>query len=209
LRSREQDPQRSPDEGGSQAVAHRHRRLASVVAVAIALCALTAGTASAESAWVRGGIRLNIRTEPGTQFRIIGVVKTGDGVDILQKREEWTQIRTAEDKAGWIPVGYLEPQPPPAIRLEQLEDEATRLREELETSNATTDRLEKENAEVSEKDREQLAEISRLTRDNLELRAGARWPEWIVGASVLAAGMLIGAVLHRNSSRRPSSRIRL
>jgi SH3 domain protein len=175
----------------------------------IALCARTAGAARAESAWVRGGIRLNIRTEPGTQYRIIGVVKTGDGVDILQKREEWTQIRTAEDKAGWIPVGYLLPEPPPTIRLQQLEAETAQLREELESSNATTGQLEKENAEISEKDREQMAEISRLTRDNLELRAGARWPEWIVGASVLAAGMLIGAVLHRNSARRPSSRIRL
>jgi uncharacterized protein YgiM (DUF1202 family) len=209
LGSREQYPRRSPDEGDSRAIAHRHRRLASAVAVAIALCALTAGTARAESAWVRGGIRLNVRTEPGTQFRIIGVVTTGDGVEILQTREEWTQIRTADGKAGWIPVGYLESEPPPAIRLEQLEAETTRLSEELETSNATTDRLEKESAEISEKDRKQLAEISRLTRDNLELRAGARWPEWIVGASVLAAGMLIGAVLHRNSTRRPSSRIRL
>jgi len=209
LRSREQHPRRSPDEGDSHAVAHRHGRLASAVAVAITLCAVTAGTARAESAWVRGGIRLNVRTEPGTQFRIIGVVKTGDGVEILQKRNEWTQIRTADAKTGWIPVGYLLPEPPPTIRLQQLEAETTRLGEELESSNATTVRLEEENAEISEKDREQLAEISRLTRDNLELRAGARWPEWIVGASVLAAGMLIGAVLHRNATRRPSSRIRL
>jgi SH3 domain protein len=177
--------------------------------MAIALCALTAATARAESAWVRGGIRLNVRTEPGTRFRIIGVVKTGDGVEILQKRDEWTQIRTADDKTGWIPVGYLLPEPPPTVRLQQLEAETARLHEELESSNATTARLEKENTEISEKDREQLAEIARLTRDNLELRAGARWPEWIVGASVLAAGMLIGAVLHRNATRRPSSRIRL
>ncbi len=207
MRSRERRPRRSPGEGDSRAGTHWH--LASAVAMAIALCALTAGAARAESAWVRGGIRLNIRTEPGTQFRIIGVVKTGDGVEILQKREEWTQIRTADNKRGWIPVGYLLAQPPPAIRLQQLEAETLQLREELESSNATTGRLEKENADISKKDQEQLAEIAHLTRDNLELRAGARWPEWIVGASVLAAGMLIGAVLHRNATRRPSTRIRL
>jgi SH3 domain protein len=179
------------------------------MAMAVALCAVTAGAARAESAWVRGGIRLNLRTEPGTQFRIIGVVKTGDGVEILEKRDEWTQIRTADDKTGWIPVGYLLSEPPPTIRLQQLEAEAARLREELEISDAAAARLGKENAEIAEKDQEQLAEITRLTRENLELRAGARWPEWIVGASVLAAGMLIGAVLHRNATRRPSSRIRL
>jgi hypothetical protein len=41
------------------------------------------------------------------------------------------------------------------------------------------------------------------------LRAGSRYQEWITGALILALGMLIGAFLHRNSTRRPSSRIRL
>ena len=70
-------------------------------------------------------------------------------------------------------------------------------------------KLQQQNAEISKKDGEQQAEISHITRENMELKAGARWPEWIVGASVLAAGMLIGDVLHRNSTRRPPSRIRL
>ena len=182
--------------------------MASAVA-AIAMCALTVGPADAEQAWVRGGIRLNLRTEPGTQFRIIGVLETGDGVEILQKREEWTQIRKPDGKQGWIPVGYLRSEPPPTVRLGQLEEEAAQLRAGLETATDSVTRLREQNAEISKKDQQQQAEIARLTRDNMELRAGARWPEWIVGASVLAAGMLIGAALYRNATRRPSSRIRL
>jgi hypothetical protein len=55
----------------------------------------------------------------------------------------------------------------------------------------------------------QRSEIDRLEVENAELRANRRWPEWITGASVLAAGMLLGAILHRNATRRPTSRIRL
>ena len=183
--------------------------VASAVAMAIALCALAATPADAERAWVRGGIRLNLRTEPGTQFRIIGVVQTGDGVDILERRDEWTRIRTSDAKQGWIPVGYLRPEPPPTVRLQQLETEVEELRAELESSTGSVAKLQQQNAEISKKDGEQQAEIAHITRENMELKAGARWPEWIVGASVLAAGMLIGAVLHRNSTRRPPSRIRL
>jgi hypothetical protein len=51
--------------------------------------------------------------------------------------------------------------------------------------------------------------IKKLTVDNLELRAGARYPEWITGASILAAGMALGAMLHRSSGRRTPKRIRL
>ena len=41
------------------------------------------------------------------------------------------------------------------------------------------------------------------------LRAGARYPEWIVGAAIFVIGMLVGAVARGNTSRRQSTRIRL
>jgi hypothetical protein len=56
---------------------------------------------------------------------------------------------------------------------------------------------------------EQKTELERLTRENLELRAGARWPEWIAGASILFVGAVLGMLVHRSASRRPGPRIRL
>ena len=43
----------------------------------------------------------------------------------------------------------------------------------------------------------------------MELKAGARWPEWITGAAILASGMLVGSIVQTWASRRPRSRIRL
>jgi hypothetical protein len=43
----------------------------------------------------------------------------------------------------------------------------------------------------------------------MKLHAGDRYPEWITGASILAAGMLLGSVLYRASTRRQQTRIRL
>lgn len=187
----------------------RRARLASALAAASALSLLLAGAGQAESAWVRGGIRLNLRTEPGTQFRIIGGVETGDAVRVLGRTEGWTQVRLADGKQGWIPEGYLDNEPPPLIQLEKLTDEVTSLRAQLEASNARTAELETTNSELSGRDGGQREEIDRLKVENTELRASKRWPEWITGASVLAVGMLLGAILHRNATRRPSSRIRL
>lgn len=168
-----------------------------------------ASEVAAEAAWVRGGIRLNLRTEPGTQYRIIGGVGTGDAVTILGRVEGWTKVRNAEGKTGWIPEGYLQSEPPPTVKLGQLEDEVTSLRAQLEASSARVVDLETTNETLAGRDGTQRSEIDRLKVENTEMRASKRWPEWITGASVLAAGMLLGAILHRNSTRRPSSRIRL
>ena len=62
---------------------------------------------------------------------------------------------------------------------------------------------------MSSRDDGQRSEIDRLTRENDKLRAGARWPYMIAGASILGAGMLLGAILHASSARRPRPRVRL
>ena len=181
----------------------------STIFVVASLLALPTVEAAAEAAWVRGGIRLNLRTEPGTEYRIIGGVSTGDAVTVLRRVEGWIQIRLQDGASGWIPEGYLQAEPPPNVRLEQLEDEVTQLRAQLESSNARAAELGTTNETLASRDGGQRSEIDRLQVENSELRANKRWPEWITGASVLAAGMLLGAILHRNATRRPSSRIRL
>jgi len=177
------------------------------------LVTLSVTAQAAENGWVRGEIRLNIRTGPGTQFRIVGVAKTGDGVAVLERRENWTHVRMTDEagevKDGWIPEGYLNPQPPPTIRLQQAETRVTEVEGELTTLQQDTDKLRKSNQMLTSQDGDQQSQIKQLTMENMELRAGARYPEWITGASIFAAGMLLGAMLHRNSVRHKPSRIRL
>ena len=168
---------------------------------------------AAEEGWVRGEIRLNIRTGPGTQFKIVGVAKTGDGVEVLERNENWTKVRVDPEegkiRVGWIPKGYLNPTPPPTVRLSKAEAEVTRLSAELETVQQQAKVLGERESESSARDSSQAAEIEKLTRENIRLRAGDRYPEWITGASILAAGMLLGSLVYRASTRRHQTRIRL
>ena len=65
----------------------------------------TAAPAFADTGWVRGNIRLNLRSGAGTQFKIIGAVETGDEMEVVARGESWTRVRNTEGKTGWIPAG--------------------------------------------------------------------------------------------------------
>lgn len=178
--------------------------------VFLLVCVGWVASAAAAPAWVKGEIRLNLRSGAGTEFKIIGSVKTGDEVNVLSTTKKWTQVRTADDKTGWIPAGYLENEPPPALRVQLLETEAASLRTQLEELRAETSSLRESNATMSANDSGQRQEIEALKLENYELRAGARSQEWITGALIVAGGMIVGALLHRRSAtRRSAGRIRL
>ena len=182
------------------------RRFAVAGLLAIGLCAAVA--ASAENAWVRGA-PLNLRSGPGTQYRILAAAQPGERMQILKRGNGWTQVRTGEGKAGWIAAGYLDAKAPPAIRLAELEAEAEKLRGSLSTTTEEASRLRESNNSLSSTDTGQRGEIEQLTKENYKLRAGTRSAEWLTGALILGMGMVLGAILHSFSGRRRTQRLRL
>ena len=177
--------------------------------VAAAALVMLAGASHAERAWIKDELRLNIRTGQGVKYRIIGVLATGDSVEVLSRTEGWTKVRAPGGMDGWIPEGYLQAETPARIRLERHEAEAADLRTRFEKLSAEVADLRTSNQQLSEQESKQRAELDLLTRENLELSAGARGPEWITGASILFVGAILGIIVHRSAARRPAPRIRL
>lgn len=184
--------------------------LAIVGAGLIVSLTLTPSEAFAQRSWVRDEIRLNLRTGPTTQNRIVGVVKTGDAVVVLERIEGWTKVRTSDDGVeGWIPEGYLATEPPPGVRVAELETRAAELEQQLAVVSKQAEELGATNEILASQDGEQESQIKTLTMENMELKAGARYPEWITGALIFASGMLLGAILRSSFAKRSPQRVRL
>jgi len=184
------------------------RRALWLVGLVSTLCLLASGV-QAERAWVKDELRLNVRTGAGTRYRIVGVLQTGDRVDILSRAEGWTQVRASRGREGWIRAGYLQPDVPARMALDRYATESVELRKQVASLMTQVEELGGGNAELSNRDANQKAEIERLTRENMELRVGARWPEWIAGALILFVGGLLGLWIRSASQRRPTPRIRM
>lgn len=181
-----------------------------VFLIALACGLVGAVGAAAEQGWVKGDLRLNLRTGGGNEYRIIGTVATGDRLTILTKGEEWIRVQTEDGKAGWIPAGYLEAVPPPAARLVTAEAEIATLKAELAKLGGEASSLRESNEALSSNDAGQVKELEALKQENFELRAVSRYQEWLTGSGLLGGGMLAGAMLQRRlANRRPGARIRL
>jgi SH3 domain protein len=179
-----------------------------VIAIAV-LVGVSVPAAAAEQAWVKDEHQVNVRSGPSVRYRVIAVIRTGDSVEVLDRAEGWTQIHNDEIEDGWIRAGYLQPDPPAALQVTRLEAEVQRLESRLAELTAGEADLREARDAATRRDAAQQAEIERLTHENISLRAGERWPEWLTGAGIVLLGMLLGAMVARGSGRRRPQRIKL
>ncbi len=51
--------------------------------------------------------RANLRSGPGTKYRILGKASYGDVFQVLDKRKSWVKVQGDDDRKGWIARGLL------------------------------------------------------------------------------------------------------
>lgn len=106
---------------------------------------LIAQTSLAEKAYVTDSIKITFRSGPSIQNKIITFLSTGQAVEVLETRGDWTHVHLLEsDKAetdGWVMSRYL-------IKRLPWESEAISLRNENEKLRENLDSIEKERKEL-------------------------------------------------------------
>ena len=152
----------------------------------------------ADAAWVRDEIRVNMRSGPGTQYRIVQLLRSGDEIQDLGTQEDWTQIRSVDGEEGWIPKGYLVEEAPASVALPQA-------RTRLEQAEAIVGELQKKlqsQAEVVGELDTLRSRVRELQVENIQLSGSTRWKELAAGGAVILIGMLIGSVISKGGTKR-------
>ncbi len=170
----------------------------------LALALLLALPQTAGADWVRDEIRINMRTGPGLDFRILEVLVSGDRVRRIGTSSNWVHVRTAEGKDGWVPDGYVMREEPASVRLPAIETELNEAQARVATLELE---LAGQTAAITELNALR-ADNERLTTENIQLSGSSWWKVLVAGGATVLVGMVIGAVVPRGGSQR-TRRIKL
>lgn len=84
--------------------------------VALLLLCLLPGAVMAEQRYITDELSLDLRREPGNQYRILRMLPAGTPVTVLDSRDGWSQVRV-DDLEGWVVSRMLSQQPAARDRL--------------------------------------------------------------------------------------------
>jgi SH3 domain protein len=112
---------------------------------------------AAETAYVVDVIRVSVRSGPAADQKPVGLVESGNAVEVLKAGEEWSMIRLPNGTEGYVQSRYLTQTQPVKFRYDQLQEKQRSLAAQAAGTVEETSRLK--------------AEIERLTAAQRELEA--------------------------------------
>ena len=114
----------------------------------------------AETVYVTDSFRISFRSGPGIENRILKFLHSGAQVEVLETGEEWTRVRLLDPEGGeltgWVLSRYLMSREPWELQAKSLMSENAQLTERLGL-------LEKENNEISARDKKLASDLDKAT----------------------------------------------
>jgi SH3 domain protein len=124
----------------------------------------------AEDSYVTDVLKLTLRRGPGTEYKILTVVESGQKVEILESGEEWSRVTLANGKEGYVLTRYLTPNPTHSVILEQLQSKHDTLTEQAAVLLEENSRLKEENQKLKSAAQSNEQIVKNLSNDYKKLK---------------------------------------
>ncbi len=115
------------------------------IVLIVSFLVLTSGIASAETMFVSDRMEITLRTGPGSDRKIISMLKSDEVVDVLETENGWSRVQLPDGKEGWAITRFLTSDRPSRITLEAFKQEYDKFLAEI------TDLRQKNNSLTDEK----------------------------------------------------------
>ncbi len=87
----------------------------------------------AQGIYVTGITKITLRSGPGVDNKILAMLTSGTKLEMVQRGDDWSQVRTESGKDGWVLTRFLTEDPPLSQVVIRLEKKNKKLTKELET----------------------------------------------------------------------------
>ena len=131
---------------------------------------ICAGPLAAKDLYVSGITKITMRTGPGVENKIVAMLISGSKLETIEYRQDWSQVRTQDDKTGWVLSRFLTEEVPQARMVEQLKSENERLVTALEQAEEKKRVLAEENGVLVDIE-EKYKKLEQASADYLKLDA--------------------------------------
>jgi SH3 domain protein len=127
----------------------------------------------AETMYVTDVLKLTLRSGPSTEHKILSVVESGQQIELLEPGKDWSLVRIANGKEGYVLTRYLMPDPTNNVRLERLQNKHKALMQQATTLLEENTRLKKEDRQLKSTLDGNDKALKKLRVDYEKLKAGS------------------------------------
>jgi len=92
---------------------------------------IVSGFAAAETVYVKGVMKITMRTGPGRDHKIVAMLKSGDSLEMLDSKNGWSRVKTASGKLGWVLTRFITNKVPVSLIVNKLKQQNKELSETL------------------------------------------------------------------------------
>ena len=163
-----------------------------------------ASSASAATRYVSDDLYTYLHTGPGTKYKIIGSVNSGERIQLLQTKSNagFTHIKDSKGRDGWINSKYVSKHPSLKERLAKLEIQLTKLDTKLNTAednlkshSSLISKLKNTNSTLN-KELKQVQALNSSLNEKLDTKKNDLLMRWFTyGGMVAGGGLLLGLIL--------------
>lgn len=127
----------------------------------------------AETMYVTDKLKLTLRSGPSLEHKILAVIESGQQIELLEPGEDWSLVRTAGEKEGYVLTRYLLSEPTHNVRLEKLQSKHKALMQQAATLLEENTRFKKEGRKLKSTLDVNEKALNKLRVDYEKLKAGS------------------------------------
>jgi len=130
----------------------------------------TVSTALADTYYVSDAFQVTMRTGPAVDRKIVKILSSGQPLEMVEKGDEWSQIRLPDGQEGWALTRFLTSSTPARLRLEALQRRFDALKERAAKGDTQASTLAEENKSLQTQLTQTTKQLEATTADYDSLR---------------------------------------
>ena len=128
----------------------------------------------AENKYVSDAVKVTMRTGPGNDRKIISLLRVGTKVEVVQPGDEWTLVRLANEKEGWVINRFLTDKIPSDIQLNLLKGKYQALKASASQMQEKNGLLKAENEKLTTEFTVSRKKLQKTTNDYEALKTDSK-----------------------------------